>query len=393
MTNIVARDLCVACSSSAFLFTFQFTDEVTAELNPGLVMYLKNFTELEFNNWKHSLNKAYGVMLKESESCNNLLITGLFDDILKTEFYLENEFPSLPGAVNMKFEEQSKKNDNRQQVKFRIPVQNKDKLRIFSFFFKELEAVLREHNVKEYCSSGDGISIECLQSVKDDVASEVKQLISNAKGLHGISVPLSPVELRTLMQRDKPDDILYEADVSTCMVQIIGRNRDLVNREAKKICLDLEKGRNKRHDPFLYKKANLRFEHLDVVVSHEDITDSIADCIVSPVNELMNHEFGVAKEIAKKAGSQYLKECQTVLKQIKRIDLTQCVNTEPGNLKNKHVLLVHTPVKFDQERNMEQLSQITESVRNCLEKAEQLKATSVAFPFVCAGEQVSIILF
>lgn len=360
----------------------EFGDAVSAELNQGIVKYLKTLPEADFVVWKQHLAEAFGVKVTENENNNKIIISGLFENILKIEHYLENGFPALPNVDDSYSEDQKQTHKEDQLTCFKVSVDKHDKQSIMYFFHEELQAISNDDNIASLRTDEDAIWGQCKAAAKDFVESEMNQLIRKAKQLYKKAIPLSQEELSFVINMKLPEGVFCQPDKKR--VVIISRQLTLVQNAERQITEALQKTHISKEVKFRFQLVAFRFKNLKVSVCCKDITEVEYDCIVSPVNEMLNHGFGVARVIAGKAGNQYLQELKSVESE-KPLEITHCVDTGAGDLKCKRVIHVHSPVKFTVKHQQEQLLEIYTSLRHCLERAEQLQLKSVAIPFLGTG--------
>lgn len=108
-----------------------------------------------------------------------------------------------------------------------------------------------------------------------------------------------------------------------------------------------------------------------------DITDSECEAIVNAANTDLWLGSGVAGAISQKGGPEIQKECN----EIGPIDLGEAAVTSGGNLKAKYVIHAAS-MDFEHPTTEESLY---DSVKNCMLRAEELGAHSIAFPAIGTG--------
>ena len=123
----------------------------------------------------------------------------------------------------------------------------------------------------------------------------------------------------------------------------------------------------------------LDIENIIVQLIKADITDSTCDVIVNPTNsEMKLSGAGVAVTILKKGGQEQQNLCDTVISIISKLDEGKVVHTKAtGDLKCKYVFHIN-----HEGRDVKKLSNV---ILACLNKAVNMKLTSIAFPAVGTG--------
>ncbi len=123
--------------------------------------------------------------------------------------------------------------------------------------------------------------------------------------------------------------------------------------------------------------ARGRFGSIDIEILQGDITLLEVDAVVNAANNQWVMGGGVAAAI-KSAGGQ---EIEDEARRQRKKPVGQCVVTQAGRLKAKHV--IHAAVMaMDFETNA---SFIREATRNTLQAAEDLRLRSLAFPAFGTG--------
>ena len=108
------------------------------------------------------------------------------------------------------------------------------------------------------------------------------------------------------------------------------------------------------------------------------------ECIVSPSDPTLSGRHGVSEAIAKAAGQKYTQECKTIAKK-NHLNFGECRRTGAGDLPNfVHVLHVLGP-HYDEKKVLDCLQHLQDSVRCVLEKTDELKALTLAFPALGCG--------
>ena len=127
---------------------------------------------------------------------------------------------------------------------------------------------------------------------------------------------------------------------------------------------------------------------LKVSVFVGDIMKAKAEAIVNPANEGMRHGKGIAAYLARKAGSEMIRECRQHTERQGLIRLTECVHTGVGNIPPPAKYIIHavgprfnhTPDKAEIERLL------TLTYFHALNEAESLAVKSIVFPAMGCGE-------
>ena len=129
---------------------------------------------------------------------------------------------------------------------------------------------------------------------------------------------------------------------------------------------------------------------ISVKVYQGSVLDVKADAVVNAANDALSHGAGVAYAICKAAGHEFEKECQGILKILKRsLITTEVVGTTPGNLKDKfHWILNAVGPRWDQYSDKTQcLSDLHKTMINIWSKAEELHLRSLVMPAVSSGNK------
>ena len=120
--------------------------------------------------------------------------------------------------------------------------------------------------------------------------------------------------------------------------------------------------------------------NITVEVACGDITDDDSDAVVNTtLPELHLASGAVSKAISLKAGPSMQQDCQTYIKQYKRLEEGKVFITQAtGRLKCKKVLHVVAP-------SNKKATSLNRTVTTCLKEAECIKAQSIAFPAIGTG--------
>ncbi len=119
------------------------------------------------------------------------------------------------------------------------------------------------------------------------------------------------------------------------------------------------------------------FNHKKIVLIQGDITDSEADGIVNAANNHLWMGSGVAGAIKAKGGVEIEEEAMAK----GPIEIGESVATSAGKLKAKYV--IHAVVMGQDLRTNEKF--IREATLNSLQRAEELKLTSIGIPALGTG--------
>jgi len=113
-----------------------------------------------------------------------------------------------------------------------------------------------------------------------------------------------------------------------------------------------------------------------------NIVDVEADVIVNAANRTLLGGGGVDGVIHAAAGPKLLDECLELRKSkfVSGLPTGQVAVTKAYNLKSKHIFHTVGPVK-----GKDDLSLLKDCYVNCLRKAEELGAESIAFPAISTG--------
>jgi len=111
-----------------------------------------------------------------------------------------------------------------------------------------------------------------------------------------------------------------------------------------------------------------------------DITEVSVDAIVNAANPYLIHGEGVAYAIVKKGGYEIQEESNRYVKEHGPLKVGDVAVTGAGNLKARYV--IHT---VGPRYGIEDDNKLESAVRKSLEKADDLKLTSIALPAISTG--------
>jgi len=136
------------------------------------------------------------------------------------------------------------------------------------------------------------------------------------------------------------------------------------------------------------KKSNLLSEiktpeGVAIQVRHGDMTTEEVDCIVNAANASLDHASGLAGAIIKKGGKVIQDESDLHIAKFGKLEEGGVAVTSSGTLPCKHVLHAVGPMWHGGKEGEEIVLGMT--VRSCLEKANQLKCTSISLPAISSG--------
>ncbi|XP_067656383.1 uncharacterized protein [Haliotis asinina] len=123
---------------------------------------------------------------------------------------------------------------------------------------------------------------------------------------------------------------------------------------------------------------------LTIKVYKTDITTLPVDAIVNAANENLSHGGGVARAIAKAAGSMMEDECQKVLAG-KQIPVTELAVTTAGNLPSKKIFHAVGPCWSNYAVKDYCSRDLCLTILRCLCAARNWNCTSIAFPSISAA--------
>ena len=120
-----------------------------------------------------------------------------------------------------------------------------------------------------------------------------------------------------------------------------------------------------------------------------DITKLKVDVIVNAANEGLMHGAGVAWAIQKAAGHKFEEESKAYVRRHGRIKVTDLAVTSGGKMQCKAVFHAVGPNMGDYYGNKQKcFGDLAKTVKNCLEKTENLKYESIAIPAISSGKQM-----
>jgi O-acetyl-ADP-ribose deacetylase (regulator of RNase III) len=138
------------------------------------------------------------------------------------------------------------------------------------------------------------------------------------------------------------------------------------------------------------KKSSLKaeYKHLStgivIQVRHGDLTCEEVDCIVNAANSSLDHSSGLAGAIVKKGGAIIQNESDNILRNLgKRLEVADVVVTGPGKLPCKYIIHAVGPIWHGGSEGEDIYLEM--AVRNCLEKADELKCSSISLPAISSG--------
>ncbi|XP_076465742.1 uncharacterized protein LOC143297329 isoform X2 [Babylonia areolata] len=118
----------------------------------------------------------------------------------------------------------------------------------------------------------------------------------------------------------------------------------------------------------------------------DDITKIKTDAVVNAANWELKNLGGVAGALARAAGPEMAAECCKLLQKHGALATAQVVKTKAYGKLGHLKCVIHTVgpiyIETDTERSVFEL---TQTFYNCLEFAEKLHLTSIAFPFISTG--------
>ncbi|XP_062611922.1 uncharacterized protein LOC134273728 [Saccostrea cucullata] len=128
-------------------------------------------------------------------------------------------------------------------------------------------------------------------------------------------------------------------------------------------------------------------EGITIKIYYGDITKLSVDCIVNAANEHLAHAGGVARAIAKAAGSEFEKESKDYVKTHGPLSVGSCCVTSAGRLSYKHVIHTVGPTWSDYKDKEKKycLGDLQEAVEVTFRRADKLKLTSIAIPAISSG--------
>ena len=123
-----------------------------------------------------------------------------------------------------------------------------------------------------------------------------------------------------------------------------------------------------------------------VSVYKTDITKLPVEAIVNAANEHLAHGGGVAYAIARSAGFSLEDEGQDYILKHGPLKVKQVVATTGGSLPCKKVLHAVGPRWYDYKDKLQCQADLTDTVYNCLCKAESMQIASLAIPSISSGQ-------
>jgi len=129
--------------------------------------------------------------------------------------------------------------------------------------------------------------------------------------------------------------------------------------------------------------SELKINGVSIQVRHGDMTVEQVDCIVNAANSSLDHASGLAGAIIKKGGMIIQNESDLYVAKHGRIEEGGVAVTSAGKLPCKNVLHAIGPTWHGGSQGEEIILGMT--VRSCLEKAEELKHTSISLPAISSG--------
>lgn len=118
-----------------------------------------------------------------------------------------------------------------------------------------------------------------------------------------------------------------------------------------------------------------------LIVGVRDILSAPTEAIVNPANGGLSHGGGVAALIADAAGEKLEKDCERIIRKLRRVPTTLAVPTSAGNLPFKYVLHAVGPRMGDGDEH----EKIKKTILNVMRLAFKLDLTSVGFPAISTG--------
>jgi len=112
------------------------------------------------------------------------------------------------------------------------------------------------------------------------------------------------------------------------------------------------------------------------------LDDRDVEIIVNSANANLQHNSGVAFDIATAAGPRLVEECQKLVA-ARKLKIGEVVKTNSGALRYKFVF--HAIVPIFKENTSECIKELKETVTNVLIEANKMKITSLAMPCFCSG--------
>ncbi len=120
--------------------------------------------------------------------------------------------------------------------------------------------------------------------------------------------------------------------------------------------------------------------NLKITLIQGDITEVSADAIVNAANPYLMHGGGVAYAIVKKGGYEIQEESSRYVKEHGPVKVGDAAVTRAGKLRAKYVIHAISP-----RYGIGDDDKLESAVRKSLEKADELKLTSIALPAISTG--------
>ncbi|AFH42868.1 ADP-ribose-binding protein [Fervidicoccus fontis] len=122
-------------------------------------------------------------------------------------------------------------------------------------------------------------------------------------------------------------------------------------------------------------------KNVEIRLVQGDITELEVDAIANAANSYLEHGGGVALAIVRKGGYIIQKESREFVKKFGPVPTGGVAVTNAGKLKCKYVIHAVGP-RFGEENGDKKLAS---AVASALNKAEELKINSIAFPAISTG--------
>jgi O-acetyl-ADP-ribose deacetylase (regulator of RNase III) len=123
-----------------------------------------------------------------------------------------------------------------------------------------------------------------------------------------------------------------------------------------------------------------RINDLKITLIQGNITEVSADAIVNAANSYLMHGGGVAYAIVKKGGYEIQEESNRYIKEHGPVKVGEVAVTGAGRLNARYVIHAVGP-----RYGVEGDDKLESAVRKSLEKADELKLTSIALPAISTG--------
>jgi len=130
-------------------------------------------------------------------------------------------------------------------------------------------------------------------------------------------------------------------------------------------------------------KAVLNDAGLTIQVRHGDMTTEDVDCIVNAANSSLDHASGLAGAIIKKGGEIIQNESDLWVAKNGKVEEGGVVVTGAGKLPCKHIFHAVGPMWHGGNQGEDII--LGMCVRSCLEKADEMKLTSISLPAISSG--------